>query len=54
MALYVLGYLGEMRSVLRHVMEGVVPIRLALWFLLAVLADSLLSLPVPKTNSKIE
>ena len=43
MALLVLGYAGEMRSVLRHVMGGVVPLRMGIWILLAITADLLLS-----------
>lgn len=42
---YFTGYIGEMRSVLRHVMSGVVPLRLGLWLLLAVVADLLWSRP---------
>ena len=50
-ALLVLGYAGEMRSVLRHVMEGVVPLRLGVWVLLAVTADVMLA---PQEIKKIE
>jgi hypothetical protein len=52
-ALLVLGYAGEMRSVLRHVMGGVVPLRLGLWILLAVVADLALS-PREKMNPELE
>jgi hypothetical protein len=37
--LLVVGYLGEVRSVVRHAMGGIVPLRLALWLLIAMLAE---------------
>jgi hypothetical protein len=41
--LMALGITGEVRSVVRHAMVGVVPLRLALWIFLAVLIDKVLS-----------
>jgi hypothetical protein len=37
------GYLGEVRSIIRHAMAGVVPLRLALWLLSAILIDLILT-----------
>ncbi|HMD87889.1 MAG TPA: hypothetical protein VKF38_01880, partial [Anaerolineaceae bacterium] len=41
--LMALGITGEVRSIIRHAMVGVVPLRLALWIFLPVLADRVLS-----------
>jgi hypothetical protein len=35
----VVGYLGEVRSTVRHAMGGIVPLRLCIWLLLAMLAE---------------
>ena len=40
--LMALGITGEVRSVVRHAMVGVVPLRLAMWIFLAVLIDRVL------------
>ena len=37
------GYLGEVRSIIRHAMAGVVPLRLSLWLFFAILADLILT-----------
>jgi hypothetical protein len=48
--LLVTGYLGEVRSIVRHAMVGVVPLHLFIWLLLAVLSDVILI----KKNSVVE
>ena len=53
MLFYMYGFVGEMRSVLRHVMGGVVPLRLSLWLFAAIIADLMWSQPkTEKDNSK--
>jgi len=37
------GYLGEVRSIIRHAMAGVVPLRLSLWLFIPILADLILT-----------
>jgi hypothetical protein len=37
--LLLVGYLGEVRSIVRHAQGGVVPLRLALWLLLVMVAE---------------
>ena len=37
--LLLVGYLGEVRSIVRHAQGGIVPLRLALWLLLAMVAE---------------
>ncbi len=41
LALMFVGFHGEVRSVLRHAMVGVVPLRLSLWLFIPVLLDHL-------------
>jgi hypothetical protein len=43
--LLIAGYLGEVRSILRHAMAGVVPLRLALWLLSVMLLDVTWTVP---------
>ncbi len=40
-------FLGEVRSIWRHVLGGVMPLRLAVWIMLAVLLDTALEIPAP-------
>ena len=47
MMLMALGYLGEMRSTIRHVLGGVVPLRLMIWILFALVSDLLLQTAKP-------
>jgi hypothetical protein len=41
--LLIMGFLGETRSIIRHAMGGVVPMRLTIWVLLAIISDRVLS-----------
>ena len=50
--LLITGYLGEVRSIIRHAMAGVVPLRLSVWLLSAILADLILSLPKEKNPAR--
>jgi hypothetical protein len=45
------GYLGEVRSILRHAMVGIVPLRLSVWLLLAIAVDLALAKVIHRKTS---
>jgi hypothetical protein len=43
--LVVVSYFGEVRSIIRHVLGGVMPLRLSIWLVACILFDQVLEIP---------